>query len=53
MSTADAARTLAARRREIDHRVRAMPSARAATPSGLSRFASSCQHRITIAKEGS
>jgi hypothetical protein len=23
--------------------------ARAATPSGLSRFASSCQHRITIA----
>jgi hypothetical protein len=29
----------------------AMPSARAATPSGLSRFASSCQHRIAIAKE--
>jgi hypothetical protein len=27
----------------------AMPSARAATPSGLSRFASSCQHRIAIA----
>jgi hypothetical protein len=26
-----------------------MPSARAATPSGLSRFASSCQHRIAIA----
>jgi len=25
--------------------------ARAATPSGLSRFASSCQHRIAIAKE--
>jgi hypothetical protein len=29
--------------------VRAMPSARAATPSGLSRFASSCLHRIAIA----
>jgi hypothetical protein len=30
---------------------RAMPvsQARAATPSGLSRFASSCQHRIAIA----
>lgn len=28
---------------------RAMPSARAATPSGLSRFASSCLHRIAIA----
>ena len=27
----------------------AMPSARAATPSGLSRFASSCLHRIAIA----
>jgi hypothetical protein len=25
--------------------------ARAATPSGLSRFASSCQHRIAIAGE--
>jgi hypothetical protein len=30
-------------------RGRAMPTARAATPSGLSRFASSCQHRIAIA----
>jgi hypothetical protein len=29
--------------------MRAMPSARAATPSGLSRFASSCLHRIAIA----
>lgn len=27
----------------------AMPSARAATSSGLSRFAASCQHRIAIA----
>jgi hypothetical protein len=32
--------------------VLAMPSARAATPSGLSRFASSCQHRIAIAGAG-
>jgi len=31
---------------------RAMPPARAATPSGLSRFASSCQHRIAIASRG-
>jgi hypothetical protein len=32
---------------------RAMPSARAATPSGLSQSAlASCQHRIAIARKG-
>jgi hypothetical protein len=35
----------------VDDGLWAMPSARAATPSGLSRFASSCSHRIAIADE--
>jgi hypothetical protein len=36
----------------IGNGVRAIASHRAATPTGLSRFASSCQHRIAIARGG-
>lgn len=44
-------RSLQVRQVEYGHEGCAMPSARAATPSGLSRFASSCKHHIAIAHE--